>query len=121
LFQPRRQTGFIYRPDAMWFVVACPHAGIAGLQAHLGEVGALLGVLVSVTTIPAAGNLAVVLADGLSISPVRPHGRYLEQARTSLSQLLLHLAGLLIAGTLTLWVQRCQARRGARLSGRGTR
>ena len=118
LFRPRPQTEFIYLPDAMSFVVAFL-AGIAGMQALTSaKSGALLGVLVSVTTIPAAGNLAVALADGLSLSPGEPRSRYLEQAWTSLGQLLLNLAGLLVAGILTLLVQQVGWRRlGRRLRG----
>jgi uncharacterized hydrophobic protein (TIGR00271 family) len=115
LFEPRPQTDFIYLPDAMSFVVAFL-AGVAGMQALTSaRSGALVGVLVSVTTIPAAGNLAVALADGLSLDPAEPRGRYLEQAWTSLGQLLLNLLGLLLAGTLTLWVQRHGRRRGRRM------
>jgi uncharacterized hydrophobic protein (TIGR00271 family) len=118
LFQPRPQTDFIYLPDAMSFVVAFL-AGIAGMTALTSaKSGALLGVLVSVTTIPAAGNLAVALADGLSVDPAEPRGRYLEQAATSLGQLLLNLVGLLVAGILTLWVQ---GRRGSGVRRRSRR
>jgi uncharacterized hydrophobic protein (TIGR00271 family) len=105
LFAPRPQTGFIYLPNAMSFVIAFL-AGIAGMLALTSaKSGALLGVLVSVTTIPAAGNLAVALADGLSWEPARPRGDYLAQAATSAGQLALNLLGLVVAGVLTLWVQ----------------
>jgi uncharacterized hydrophobic protein (TIGR00271 family) len=106
LFQPRPQTDFIYRPDAMSFVVAFL-AGIAGMLALTSaKSGALVGVLVSVTTIPAAGDAAVALAFALSADPSRPRGDYLHQAATSAGQLVLNLLGLVIAGVLTLWIQR---------------
>ena len=106
LFQPRPQTDFIYRPDAMSFVVAFL-AGIAGMLALTSaRSGALVGVLVSVTTIPAAGDLAVALAFASSTDPVRPRSDYLHQAASSTGQLLLNLLGLVLAGALTLLVQR---------------
>jgi uncharacterized hydrophobic protein (TIGR00271 family) len=106
LFQPRPQTEFIYRPDAMSFVVAFL-AGIAGMLALTSaKSGALVGVLVSVTTIPAAGDAAVALAFALSADPSRPRGDYLHQAGNSAGQLLLNLLGLVLAGVLTLWIQR---------------
>jgi uncharacterized hydrophobic protein (TIGR00271 family) len=105
LFEPRPQTGFIYLPDAMSFVVAFM-AGIAGMQALTSaKSGAVLGVLVSVTTIPAAGNIAVALAYGLGPDPVEPRDRYFDQAWTSTEQLVLNLVGIVVAGTLTLAVQ----------------
>ena len=106
LFQPRPQTAFIYRPDALSFVVAFL-AGIAGMLALTSaRSGALVGVLVSVTTIPAAGDLAVALAFASSTDPSRPRGDYLQQAASSTGQLLLNLLGLVLAGALTLLIQR---------------
>ena len=71
-----------------------------------GPDGALVGVLVSVTTIPAAGDLAVALAFASSTDPSRPRGDYLQQAASSTGQLLLNLLGLILAGALTLLIQR---------------
>jgi uncharacterized hydrophobic protein (TIGR00271 family) len=106
LFQPRPQTEFIYRPDAMSFVVAFL-AGIAGMLAITSaRSGALVGVLVSVTTIPAAGDAAVALAFAFSADPSRPRGDYLHQAASSTGQLLLNLLGLVLAGAFTLLIQR---------------
>lgn len=106
LFQPRPQTDFIYRPDAMSFVVAFL-AGIAGmLSLTSARSGALVGVLVSVTTIPAAGDLAVALAFASSSDPSRPRSDYFHQAASSTGQLLLNLLGLVLAGALTLLIQR---------------
>jgi uncharacterized hydrophobic protein (TIGR00271 family) len=120
LFEERPQTGFIYLPDAMSFVVAFM-AGIAGMQALTSaKSGAVLGVLVSVTTIPAAGNIAVAVAYGLGSDPSEPRDRYFDQAWTSTEQLLLNLAGIVVAGTLTLAVQQRlgRNRRGASITPR---
>jgi uncharacterized hydrophobic protein (TIGR00271 family) len=81
------------------FVAFC--AGVAGmLSLTTAKSGALIGVLISVTTIPAAANVGVaaVYADG-------------ESFRGSLGQLAVNVAALLLAGTLTLFVQRTVYRR----------
>jgi hypothetical protein len=57
--------------------------------------GALVGVLISVTTIPAASNIGVAAA----------YGDWSE-ARGAALQLGLNLAGIILAGVLTLFVQR---------------
>jgi uncharacterized hydrophobic protein (TIGR00271 family) len=85
----------ISRPDAFAFVVAVA-AGIAGmLSLSTAKSGALIGVLISVTTIPAAANLGIAIAFG-----------DWDTAIGSAGQLLVNLAGVLVAGTLTLYVQR---------------
>jgi uncharacterized hydrophobic protein (TIGR00271 family) len=82
------------------FVVAFV-AGTAGIIA-LGRAksGAVVGVLVSITTIPAASNVGVALAMG---NP--------SEAGQSLEILLVNLAGLLAGGVLTLLGTRVWARR----------
>ncbi|WP_030803177.1 DUF389 domain-containing protein [Streptomyces sp. NRRL S-337] len=91
----RPNTNFIYRPDWFSFVVAVL-AGIAGvLSLTSAKSGALVGVAISVTTVPAAANAAVALA----------YGAY-GQAWHSMEQLLLNLAGIIVAGTLTLLAQK---------------
>jgi uncharacterized hydrophobic protein (TIGR00271 family) len=60
----RPLTSFIAKPDG-WAVIVGVLAGIAGMLAHLeARSGVLVGVLISVTTIPAASNVAVALAVG---------------------------------------------------------
>jgi len=85
----------IATPDFFAFFVAfC--AGAAGmLSLTTAKSGALIGVLISVTTIPAAANVGVAAAyaDGSSF-------------RGSLTQLGVNLAAILVAGTLTLMLQR---------------
>jgi hypothetical protein len=76
-------------------------AGIAGvLSITAGRSSALVGVFISVTTVPAAGNIAL----GLALA----HG---NEVRDSLIQLGVNLAGIFTAGTLTLLAQRVAWRR----------
>jgi uncharacterized hydrophobic protein (TIGR00271 family) len=88
-------TAFISSPDFLSFFVAFV-AGSAGmLSLTSAKSGALVGVLISVTTIPAASNIGVAAA----------YGDWSE-ARGAALQLGLNLAGLVLAGVLTLFVQR---------------
>lgn len=104
LTQDRPQTGFIYNPDALSFVVAFL-AGVAGMLALTSaKSGAVVGVLVSVTTIPAAGNAAVAATYAITAAPGE-RAALLDQSWTSVEQLLLNLLGILLAGVITLWVQ----------------
>ncbi|MFG2195325.1 DUF389 domain-containing protein [Streptomyces sp. NPDC048639] len=91
----RPNTDFIWQPDLFSFVVAVL-AGIAGtLSLTSAKSGALVGVAISVTTVPAAANAAVALS----------YGEF-AQARGSSEQLLLNLGGIVVAGTLTLLAQK---------------
>ena len=91
----RPNTNFIYRPDWFSFVVAVL-AGAAGmLSLTSAKSGALVGVAISVTTVPAAANAAVAFS----------FDQY-KQAWGSTEQLLLNLLGIVVAGTLTLLVQK---------------
>jgi uncharacterized hydrophobic protein (TIGR00271 family) len=85
----------ISNPDWFSFIVAfC--AGVAGmLSLTTAKSGALTGVLVSVTTIPSAANVAVALAY-----------QDWSSGRGSLEQLGINIGALLLAGVLTLMVQR---------------
>jgi uncharacterized hydrophobic protein (TIGR00271 family) len=96
----RPLTGLLIGANLGAFVVAFV-AGAAGVIA-LGRAksGAVVGVLVSITTIPAASNVGVALAMG---NP--------SEAAKSLSILLVNLAGLLVGGVLTLLGTRVWARR----------
>jgi uncharacterized hydrophobic protein (TIGR00271 family) len=92
----RPNTGFIYAPDWFSFVVAVL-AGAAGtLSLTSAKSGALVGVAISVTTVPAAANAAVALIYGDTVQTLR-----------SSEQLLLNLLGIILAGTLTLLAQKC--------------
>ncbi|GAA1931012.1 DUF389 domain-containing protein [Streptomyces durmitorensis] len=91
----RPNTNFIYRPDWFSFVVAVL-AGAAGmLSLTSAKSGALVGVAISVTTVPAAANAAVAFS----------YDEY-KQAWGSTEQLLLNLLGIVLAGTLTLLAQK---------------
>lgn len=91
----RPNTSFVYAPDAFSFVVALL-AGAAGtLSLTSAKSGALVGVAISVTTVPAAANAAVALAYGDT-----------RQTWGSTEQLLLNLFGIVLAGTLTLLAQK---------------
>ncbi|MFJ1973177.1 DUF389 domain-containing protein [Streptomyces sp. NPDC087903] len=91
----RPNTGFIYAPDWFSFVVAVL-AGAAGtLSLTSAKSGALVGVAISVTTVPAAANAAVALTYGDT-----------NQTWHSTEQLLLNLVGIILAGTLTLLAQK---------------
>lgn len=107
--RPHPLTQFIWQPDASSFVVAFL-AGIAGvLSLTSAKSGALVGVAISVTTVPAAAGASVALA----------YGDYSETLGASL-QLAVNLAGIVVAGTLTLLTQKAiWARQRARAAGRG--
>jgi uncharacterized hydrophobic protein (TIGR00271 family) len=88
-------TDFISNPDAFSFIVAV-FAGVAGtLSLTAAKSGALVGVLVSVTTIPAAANIGVAAA-------FTEWGEW----RGAVLQLALNLCAIVLAGVATLYVQR---------------
>jgi uncharacterized hydrophobic protein (TIGR00271 family) len=88
-------TDFISHPDAFSFIVAS-FAGMAGvLSLTSSKSGALIGVLVSVTTIPAASNIGVAAA----------YADWTEW-RGAMAQLAVNLAAIFFAGIGTLFIQR---------------
>jgi uncharacterized hydrophobic protein (TIGR00271 family) len=88
-------TDFISNPDFLSFFVAFV-AGSAGmLSLTSAKSGALVGVLISVTTIPAASNIGVASA----------YGDWSTAGGAAL-QLGINLGGLVLAGVMTLFVQR---------------
>ena len=90
----RTLTSFISRPDILAGVVAVL-AGVVGmLSLTEARSGALIGVLVSVTTIPAIGNVGAAAA----------YGEWVEVAG-ALVQLLVNVTSLIAAGCVTLVVQ----------------
>lgn len=105
----RPLTDFISRPDTFSFIVAFL-AGAAGvLSLTSAKSGALIGVLISVTTVPAAGNAAVAIAMG-EMGP----------AGGSALQLSINLSSVVVAGVLTLRLQAWAWRRSGTRSGRYT-
>jgi uncharacterized hydrophobic protein (TIGR00271 family) len=91
----RPLTQFISHPDEFTVIIALL-AGAAGiLSLTSAKSGALIGVLISVTTIPAAANAAVAVAYG-----------DFDQWRGAAGQLALNLFLIVVAGIATLTVQR---------------
>lgn len=91
----RPSTIFISHPDAFTVLVALL-AGTAGLLSlTTAKSGALMGVLISVTTIPAAANVGAAAAYATW-----------GEVRGALAQLALNLACIVVAGVATLSVQR---------------
>lgn len=91
---PRPETAFIFAPDKWSFIVAVI-AGAAGvLSLTSAKVGGLSGVFISVTTIPAAGNVALGLAFGVG-----------DEIWGSTLQLVVNLSGMAVAGWATLLLQ----------------
>jgi uncharacterized hydrophobic protein (TIGR00271 family) len=102
LLGDRPLTDFIWRPDALSWVVGFL-AGIAGIMSLTSaKSGALIGVLISVTTVPAAANAAVAVAFGV-----------FDEAGGSALQLVINLAAIVVGGVLTLLAQRLFWRRHA--------
>ena len=90
-------TLFISNPNTFSVIVALL-AGITGvLSLTTAKSGALIGVLISVTTIPAAANVGVAAA----------YGDW-EECRGALAQLAINLLCLTAAGVITLSLQRAE-------------
>jgi uncharacterized hydrophobic protein (TIGR00271 family) len=88
-------TQFITEPEAFSFIVAS-FAGAAGvLSLTSAKSGALIGVLISVTTIPAAANVGVAAALG-----------NWDDWVGAMEQLTVNLSAIVLAGVATLYVQR---------------
>ncbi|HVF04336.1 MAG TPA: DUF389 domain-containing protein [Frankiaceae bacterium] len=91
----RALTSFVVEPNAFSAVIAFL-AGIVGtLSLTQAKAGALVGVLISVTTIPAAAAIGVSFAL-----------RNVADARGAAVQLLVNVVSLVVAGVATLWLQR---------------
>jgi len=87
-------TEFIVKPDVWSFVIALL-AGVAGvLSLTTAKSSTLVGVFISITTVPAVGTIGMTVAVGAW-----------DEALASLVQLGLNLGGLLVAGTATLLLQ----------------
>lgn len=88
------EVDFIYHPGWYSFITAVI-AGCAGtLSLASARTAGLIGVFISVTTIPAAANAGVALALGDR-----------HECTQSLLQLLINIVGILVAGVLTLRVR----------------
>jgi uncharacterized hydrophobic protein (TIGR00271 family) len=93
--RPRPNTGFIWHPDKWSFIVALL-AGVAGALALAVErTATMVGVFISVTTVPAAGNLAL----GLAVWDA-------DEILGSSAQLAANIGGMLLAGSALLLLVR---------------
>ncbi|MEV0294359.1 DUF389 domain-containing protein [Nocardia sp. NPDC050710] len=90
----RPGTAFIYTPDKWSFIVAVIAAAAGVLALTSSKAGGLTGVFISVTTVPAAGNIALGAAFGVG-----------SAIWGSTLQLLINLTGMALAGWATLAVQ----------------
>ncbi|MGC4808149.1 DUF389 domain-containing protein [Micromonospora sp. DT233] len=103
LLADRPLTDFIWRPDALSWVVGLL-AGVAGMLSLTSKKsGSLVGVLISVTTVPAAANVAVAVAYGVW-----------HEAAGSALQLMINLCAIVLAGLATLSAQQLWWRHVAR-------
>ena len=91
----RPLTEFVSQPDFLSFFVAFVGGSAGVLSLTSAKSGALIGVLISVTTIPAAANIGVAGA----------YGDWGDAGGAAL-QLVINLTGIVVAGVLTLFVQR---------------
>ena len=83
-------------------------AGVVGmLSLTEGRAGALIGVLVSVTTIPAIGNIGAAAA----------YGQW-HDAGGAVAELIVNVTALVVAGSVTLIVQPRQMTRRLGVSSR---
>jgi len=93
--RPRPNTGFIWHPDAWSFIVALLAGAAGALALAIEKTATMVGVFISVTTVPAAGNLALALA-------VWETGEIVG----SLEQLGANIGGMIVSGTLLLALMR---------------
>jgi len=91
---PRPGTDFIYSPDKWSFIVAVIAAAAGVLSITSAKMSGLSGVFISVTTVPAAGNVALGLAFGVG-----------HEIWGSTLQLVVNIAGMAVAGWATLAFQ----------------
>ncbi|MEP9363922.1 DUF389 domain-containing protein [Nocardioides sp. CN2-186] len=93
--RPRPNTGFIWHPDQWSFVIALIAGAAGALALALSKTATLVGVFISVTTVPAAGNLALGLA-------------FWERTEIigSAEQLAINICGMVVAGAVVLLLMR---------------
>jgi uncharacterized hydrophobic protein (TIGR00271 family) len=92
---PEEHEMILFISDPNWYtVLVAVLAGIVGMLALVGaKSGALIGVLISVTTIPAAANVGVAAV----------YGDWATAAGAA-AQLLINLVAIVASGILVLWV-----------------
>jgi uncharacterized hydrophobic protein (TIGR00271 family) len=95
-----KEVDFIFQVGPLSFVVALL-AGAAGMLSLVSaKSAALVGVFISVTTVPAAGFAVVAATVG-----------DWDIAAQSAAQLVVNLAGIVLAGIFVLWIRRLADRR----------
>ncbi|MFC7492914.1 MULTISPECIES: DUF389 domain-containing protein [unclassified Nocardioides] len=93
--RPRPNTGFIWHPDEWSFIVALLAGAAGALALAVSRSATMVGVFISVTTVPAAGNLALGLAFANS-----------HEIIGSATQLAVNIVGMVIAGAIVLLLMR---------------
>lgn len=99
----RPLTAFIWHPGRWSLLVALLAGAVGVLSQTAGHTNALVGVFISVTTIPAVGQFA------LAVTLWTP-----KQMSGSALQLGINLLGMTVAGVATLAIQRLISRRNER-------
>lgn len=93
--RPRPNTGFIWHPDKWSFIVALLAGAAGALALAVSRSATMVGVFISVTTVPAAGNLAL----GIALWET-------TEISGSLAQLAINIAGMVVAGAVVLLLMR---------------
>lgn len=106
----RPDVQFIYTPSWWSFIVAVIAAAAGVLAITSSKSTGIIGVFISVTTIPAAGNFAVAAVFGLW-----------DQALGSAAQLGINIGGMAVAGWLTLEIRQLTSARVSRMLARRRR
>jgi uncharacterized hydrophobic protein (TIGR00271 family) len=91
----RPSTGFIWRPDRWSLIVALIAGAVGALALALDKASTMVGVFISVTTVPAAGNLALSLAVGAE-----------SEIAGSAEQLALNITAMIVAGVVVFGLMR---------------
>lgn len=86
-------TLFVVRPNWYSAIVAVLAGGAGMLALVSAKSGPLIGVLISVTTIPAAANVGVAIAYGNEADAIR-----------AAAQLGINLSAIILSGLLVLWL-----------------
>jgi len=92
---PRPNTGFIWHPDQWSFIVALLAGAAGALALAVSREATMVGVFISVTTVPAAGNLALGLAFWNA-----------HETAGSAAQLGLNIGCMVISGAIVLLLMR---------------
>ena len=98
LSEPHPNTAFIWHPDAFSFVVSWLGGAALALSLTSAQFSSLIGVVISVTTIPAAGAVAL----NLDLSSY-------SAGSGATWQLLINLGGIALAATLVLGALRVES------------